>query len=646
MKKLFAFITALLVFSCVAFADVSVKDLGDGTVEVTFFYGNPKASEVTVAGTFTDWEKSPVAMTKVEKGWELKTIQAADAVLKYKFISDGNWTPDIKAPDTVDDGFGGNNGLVEVAKLVAIEKAKATGDTAALEKLSASSGLRFSTFTQVNLMSNFLTRNVGDPTKSGLETDSVQFRAKSYWKLSGDILPNMPVFMEIKAFDGTKDLYKVDAAGKIVTKAADGLNEFGTGLLFHPFNYMNGNENPLLGHFKAGLNTPYVNLETANNWAKPSKRSSILWETVTDADSNAGYLQFTNGAAVQKFGDVKLDVGVVPNKSTGNLGIRSWLNVAYTDMVTAEVQWNVKSNSTDQTKISEFFDVFEGNVIAGAKFAMAGAEVKAQATMPVASETVEKGIGYKVLASYSTDMFGVTTTFASYQANASMLYGKDDDVKNNQNKAMAELNPWVKPLDGLKVGFDAKMTTTDEIKLKDAHKYDGKLYAGVDLDKFIGQKMNVDVYGKMAYDVIPSEDNFKFNELGVKYAMADVSDVVPSFEVNYGLLNGDKKARHTVISSLTTKPGIGVDVGFGLRLTNSDATDADKDANAMVGFLLGADYKVKALKDGVFFGAFVYNMDPYDDLKDELKFDGYRPDKDIDNFAGKAQFRLGMKWDF
>ena len=39
MKKIIAFISALLVFATAAFADVSVKKLADGKIEVTFFYG-------------------------------------------------------------------------------------------------------------------------------------------------------------------------------------------------------------------------------------------------------------------------------------------------------------------------------------------------------------------------------------------------------------------------------------------------------------------------------------------------------------------------------------------------------------------------------------------------------------------------------
>jgi hypothetical protein len=39
-------------------------------------------------------------------------------------------------------------------------------------------------------------------------------------------------------------------------------------------------------------------------------------------------------------------------------------------------------------------------------------------------------------------------------------------------------------------------------------------------------------------------------------------------------------------------------------------------------------------------------MDPYEDDKDNLDMEGYRPDKGIDDFAGQARFRLGVKWDF
>ena len=94
MKKLTAFIAVLLLACTFVFADVAVKDLGDGKAEVTFFYGNPRAGEVVIAGSWTDWQDGALPMTKVDGGWEYVGIFSHDDELKYKFISDGNWTPD------------------------------------------------------------------------------------------------------------------------------------------------------------------------------------------------------------------------------------------------------------------------------------------------------------------------------------------------------------------------------------------------------------------------------------------------------------------------------------------------------------------------------------------------------------------------
>ena len=109
MKKLFAFISILAVMATAAFAEVTAKKNADGSVEVTFFYGNPRASEVLLAGDFTNWQDGALPMEKGEKGFSLtKTFKATD-VLTYKVISDGNWTTDLRAPEFVDDGFGGKN---------------------------------------------------------------------------------------------------------------------------------------------------------------------------------------------------------------------------------------------------------------------------------------------------------------------------------------------------------------------------------------------------------------------------------------------------------------------------------------------------------------------------------------------------------
>ncbi len=646
MKKMLSFIAAFLVIGGALFADVLVKDLGDGNAEVTFLYKGA-GNEVVVAGDFTDWQNGALPMTKTDNGFELTKTFPMNTTLKYKFIVDGSWLFDAKSPDKTDDGFGGFNGVVDIAKLVTVEKAKASGDTAALDKLLASqSGLKFGTFTQLNVISNFITRNIQDPTKKGLETDSVQFKAKSYWKLSGTLLPDAPAYIEIQAFDGTKDIYKVDPTGTVTVKAEDGLNALATGLLFNPFNYLQGGD-PALGHFKAGVNTSYVNVETAYKWAKPSTRSTIIWTTITDGDSKDGYLQFTNGSALQSFGDLKLDVGIVPNKTLGTMGLRSWVAATYGDY-TAEVQWDAKSTAADQTKVTDFFDSFTGDLIAGVKGAYGPVSGAVQFIMPVASSAVEDAFGYQANVTYTSLMFGATAKFGSFQPSVSSLYGNnsdDDNIVNNQSFIV--LNPWVLPMEGLKAGIDTKLNTTSDLKFADKNLINLKPYVSLDFDKLLGYTFTVDAYGKMDLDLADgASETFKFNEVGLKYAMTEVSDIIPSFDVNYGLQMGDVKMFNTLMANVATKAGVNLNAGLGLRTTNDKATQADKDKNETLACYLGANYKVASLKNGVFYGAFVYNMDPYDDDKDELKMSDYRPDTGIDDMAGYAKFRMGVKWDF
>ena len=118
MKKLFAFISVSLIAAAAMFAEVTVKKLDNGKLEVTFFYGNPRATEVLLAGDFTSWQDGALPMTKTKKGFTLTKVFDAGTTLKYKFISDGNWTTDLRAPDFVDDGFGGKNSLADLDSLV------------------------------------------------------------------------------------------------------------------------------------------------------------------------------------------------------------------------------------------------------------------------------------------------------------------------------------------------------------------------------------------------------------------------------------------------------------------------------------------------------------------------------------------------
>ena len=187
MKKLFAFISVFLILSAAnLFADVSVKKLSDGNVEVTFFYGNPRASEVLLAGDFTNWQDGALPMSKGDKGFSLtKTFKPSDE-LRYKFISDGNWTTDLKAPSFVDDGFGGKNSHVVIADMLG-------GD----DNGAAKAKINFVSWSMFGVQGNYITQSTNDPSKKGFDLDSVNIGAKSYNKFVGNFLPNCPVYIEI-----------------------------------------------------------------------------------------------------------------------------------------------------------------------------------------------------------------------------------------------------------------------------------------------------------------------------------------------------------------------------------------------------------------------------------------------------------------
>lgn len=114
MKKVLGIAALLMMFSGAAFAEVTAKKLKNGKIEATFFYGNPKVKKVMLAGDFTQWQEGWLEMKKVKKGFSLTKVFDAGTKVTYKFVADDNWTTDIKAPDFVEDGFGGKNSFADL----------------------------------------------------------------------------------------------------------------------------------------------------------------------------------------------------------------------------------------------------------------------------------------------------------------------------------------------------------------------------------------------------------------------------------------------------------------------------------------------------------------------------------------------------
>ena len=500
MKKLFAFISILAVAAAALFADVSAKKNADGTVDVTFFYGNPRASEVLLAGDFTSWQDGALPMTKGEKGFSITRTFKMGEEARYKFISDGNWTTDLRAPDFVDDGFGGKNSHIVVADLVAGD-----GDDSG----SAKAKINFVSWTMMGVQANYLTQNEKDSKDKGLDLDSVNIGFKSYDKFTGMFLPNAPFYIEIalaetdlEDYSGEgkiKQIYAKDKYNNETLEFEEGFKQLVSGIFANPVSYFaraNDNSadddgpgsNPFLGHLKFGWNTPYINFLTGFNYAKPDVRQAITWKTI-DGNWDAGYQHvggfnvFSLGskavAALEEATGLTFDVGFAPNKTADRKGTKygywGWAGVKKDNLV-IDFQTNGMYNGDYL-----FYQPVEHDFILGAKdefevgdgklsFALQGLIATHQKSSKDISDPDGDGenntnttdyFGYStdvfyrsgdfdgiknmagnVQVGYKTDMFGANVEYRFRGAQASMLYLREnnDDGTFDLSETLGNIN--------------------------------------------------------------------------------------------------------------------------------------------------------------------------------------------------------------
>jgi len=456
MKRTLSFVMVLLALVSFVFADVTVKDLGDGTAEVTFFYGNPRASEVVIAGDFTNWEGGALPMTLIEgKGWEYKTVVPHDTVMKYKFISDGNWTADLKAPDTIDDGFGGKNGLVEVAVLVAA--ASGNADAAAAASSGGAGKLRFQSWSKAGFQTKFQLKE----TVEGAEDNGVLatgLNVKSYLKVSGEALKNVPMYIEVALAeqDSFNNLYNRDSLA-----LKDGLKNALVDTIFDPAYFYGGQEaaKTYLGHLKYGITTPYVEWTTGYKYAKMPPHASAIWNTITD-NWDAGYNQtggfsaFQLGQALRQIGDVAINAAIIPNRTADRAGNRygmaAWASADIAGHY-VDLQYNGAYGTTYDTI---FDDILEMDIIAGYRGSFGPIGVKVNALMnQYGTETVDAdakikknytpgssdvgevdpeadfidNVAANVQVAYTSDVIGATVGYRMRGKQANMMYVKQAD---------------------------------------------------------------------------------------------------------------------------------------------------------------------------------------------------------------------------
>ena len=91
----------------------AVKETKKG---IEFSYDAPNAAEVSVAGSFNDWNASATQLKQDSEGVWSTIIKLSPGSYQYKFVVDGTWYFDPDNPLSEDDSYGGANSLIEIDK--------------------------------------------------------------------------------------------------------------------------------------------------------------------------------------------------------------------------------------------------------------------------------------------------------------------------------------------------------------------------------------------------------------------------------------------------------------------------------------------------------------------------------------------------
>jgi 1,4-alpha-glucan branching enzyme len=83
---------------------------------VTFRVHAPEASSVLVAGDFSGWGRAPLELTELEGGWWELQIKLAPGRYQYVYLIDGVAVTPPESTRLIDDGFGGQNGYLEIGQ--------------------------------------------------------------------------------------------------------------------------------------------------------------------------------------------------------------------------------------------------------------------------------------------------------------------------------------------------------------------------------------------------------------------------------------------------------------------------------------------------------------------------------------------------
>jgi len=641
IKRLLLTCAAMLAFGLASFAEVSVKNIDGTNVEITFTFKDDTASQMNVIGSFDGWTVPGEPMARNAAGlWEFKLKAKVTDEIQYKFYNNGAWIFDFKAPDKKDDGFGGNNGLIVVADVLASAGGKSGG--AALV-LPARKKVGFGTLTWVESDTNF------DTAGGAFAALNSKVDAYSLWKFSGDFAPGMPGNIEFTMFDGTSPVWGGTLA------ASDGLQSLASGLVFNPGYFLGNGSRPAFNKLEFGFETGYVSYSSGYLNAWFPGHSSILWDTLAYETnlSGSGYSSFATGPRLQKLGDFSIDAAIMPNKSLDNFfGLVSYVNLGQ-DAWKLELQYDLRSGTrTDPLKMFEAIP--RQDLILGGQGFLGQLSMKGQFLLSafaaggaVDSRPIQDKVAAEVSLGY-TDLFDIysATLDLRYRGYAAqMLYASNDDVLGPSDtlsiggKGSYRIGHWV----------TARMDAALELPASSASTGAMTVYltpgTGLDFSVPAQRPLTADLYGKVALSPTASP-GFVFTAAAVKVSVGKIAPgLIEGLDLYYGVDNTDSTVLfNSLLAEAKFGTGLTGQLGLGLRSGSSAAST--------YAACLGASWALPlpAAKSPSLYAQALYNMDPYDasarnsfDFNDEYT---YLPAGGYAKSDGLSALRLGITWDF
>ncbi|GAB6091476.1 early set domain-containing protein [Spirochaeta dissipatitropha] len=694
-KNICIVLAVLLVAVLPAAGESGVRlDLPEDLVLV-FEYVNQDASSVSIDGGFNSWDGQGRPMENIDGVWTYSMDVTPATSITFKYIVDGEYLQDMGglAPATTEDGFGGRNGVVNVAEL------GAGGSDAFRTRVT------FGTVTQLYSETEFLTRDLGGEGLFGYEPTGSELKGKSYWKLTADILPGVDTFVEIKVYDGGITLYKQAADASIdedVTPEvsfADGMENLGSAL-FAPFNAMNGGNNPELAHFKAGLETPFVRLSTGYANAKSDRSSQEFFFKTFDNErsANDGFLEISNASELQSIGDLlDFDVMVGLTKRSGGHGVYSWADLDMGDYG-AYLVYNTIANREDGLRYYGFDGIHSGGLGLRASLldGMFSARLQALMSYDVAVDfDAAQALAVGTRMNFSHDAIGLTVGLdARYLgSDFDMIHANAPDDMGN---ILLSLSPAVQPVDLLKLGLNYDFKVSNDLEGKTLNSFNPwlELY----LAGLIGIDTTVNSFGKMAMD----GGDFVFDEAGgsvtvkdiavlseaaagytyahegedtafARVAMSDLTANVSSLRLGYRYAADAPDEGSVYLGTSLTglaafMPELKLDAGWHKEnvtlaaradlLENIHANTAliyrlaehgDVPAGAALGGALGASIVLpEGWRDGIAFLQYSYDFNPYSGVGDTERSTISFADDFIEHTGGNgtSMLRLGIGWNF